>query len=244
MTFRGTAFLALWNGFDHRLLEEYECWHTFEHVPERLGVPGFLSARRYASGESAQRYFFTLYEIDSLDVLDSAAYQELVDLPTSWSTEMRRSFQGFRRFPCRRVASAGYGSSGALATFTLSVPEVGENPSRLADLLNEQLCLGRITSFQIGVSAGRPHYKVFQQDFSSNEESSAIVAVIEGTQRNSLDAVGRILANALPDSFAAALNARWETFDFLHGVTKPELLEARSVRLPPREDLRALFRAR
>jgi hypothetical protein len=244
MSFRGSAFLALWNGFDHRFLDEYECWHTFEHVPERLGVPGFLSARRYASGEGAGRCFFTLYEIEALEVLDSAAYQELVDLPTSWSAEMRRSFHGFRRFPCRRVASAGYGLSGELATFTFSLPAVEDEPDRLAALLNEQLCLGKITSFQIGVSIGRPQYKVFQQDFSSGEDTSTIVAVIEGTHARSLGGVGRMLAGLLPERFSTALDPRWESFDFLHGVTKPELLEARSLRLPPREDLRALFRAR
>ena len=242
MSFRGTAFLALWNAFDHRLLDEYECWHTFEHVPERLGVPGFLSARRYASGEGADRCFFTLYEIDSLDVLETPAYRELVDLPTSWSAKMRRSFSGFRRFPCSRVASAGYGLSGAIATYVLSLQSLSGVPDRLAALLNEQLSGGAITSFQVGVSVGTPQYKVFRQEFASGD-ASTVVALVEGTNRRSLDLVGQALADRLSAQLPEALAARWETFDFLHGVTKPELLEARSVRLPPRNDLRALFQA-
>ena len=115
MSSRGAAFLALWNGFDPALLDEYECWHTFEHVPERLSVPGFLSARRYAADQGESRRFFTLYEIETLEVLETLAYQRLVDQPTSWSAEMRRSFRDFRRYPCRRVAMAGYGLSGAVA---------------------------------------------------------------------------------------------------------------------------------
>lgn len=242
MSSRGSAFLALWNGFDPALLDEYECWHTFEHVPERLSVPGFLSAKRYASDSGANRCFFTLYEIETLDVLDTPAYQQLVDRPTSWSAEMRRAFHGFRRYPCRRIAAAGYGLSGALATFTFSVPAVAGEADGLAAVLNAQFSAGKITSFQIGVSAGNPQYKVFHQDFSSGDDASAIVAIVEGTRRASLDELGRTLLEAMPKRFPTAFEATWENFDFLHAVTKPELLEARSVRLPPREDLRALFR--
>ncbi len=30
------AILALWNDYPATMAEEYEAWHTFEHVPERL----------------------------------------------------------------------------------------------------------------------------------------------------------------------------------------------------------------
>ena len=45
MTLKGTGFLALWNDFDPEREAEYECWHTFEHVPERVGIPGFEQQR-------------------------------------------------------------------------------------------------------------------------------------------------------------------------------------------------------
>lgn len=243
MSSRGGAFLALWNEFDPALLDEYECWHTFEHVPERLSVPGFLSAKRYAADDGEDRRFFTLYEIETLDVLETPAYQQLVEQPTPWSSKMRRSFRGFRRYPCRKVATAGCGLSGAVATFTFSVPADTGEAERLAAALDAHFSAGRITSFQIGVSRGNPRYSVFHQDFLSGEDSSAILAVVEGTRRHALDELGRSLLDTLPDQFPAAFGARWETFDFLHAVTKPELLEARSVRLPPREELRSLFRS-
>lgn len=243
MSSRGAAFLALWNGFDPALLDEYECWHTFEHVPERLSVPGFLSARRYAADEGESRRFFTLYEIETLDVLETVDYRRLVDQPTSWSAEMRRSFRGFRRYPCRRVAMAGSGLSGALATLTFSVPALMGEADRLAGTLNTHFATGKITSFQVGVSIGNPRYSVFPQDFSSGEDSYVILAVVEATRRRALDDLCRSLLAAMPEQFPAALDAQWESFDFLYGITKPELLEARSVRLAPREDLRALFRA-
>ena len=43
----GAAFLALWNGIDRpEARAEYEAWHAFEHVPERVGLPGFEYGRR------------------------------------------------------------------------------------------------------------------------------------------------------------------------------------------------------
>jgi hypothetical protein len=47
MALKGSAFLALWNDFDPARDEEYNCWHTFEHVPERVGIEGVVSGRRY-----------------------------------------------------------------------------------------------------------------------------------------------------------------------------------------------------
>ncbi|WP_051469792.1 hypothetical protein [Chelativorans sp. J32] len=240
MSSKGTAFLALWNGFDPALLDEYECWHTFEHVPERLSVPGFLSARRYANGSGADRRYFTLYEIEALDVLESAAYRELVDEPTSWSAKMRRSFSGFRRYPCRRLAGAGRGQAGAAATLVLSLARLGDEAERLASLLGEQLSSGRITSFQVGLSIANPHYKVFSQDFSADEGASVVVAVLEATTRPALDEAGRELA-AVAAAFAGAGAADWEVFDLLYAIGRGDLPWTERWRLPPREDLRILF---
>jgi len=110
----GEAVLALWNGFEADRLQEYDLWHTREHVPERLGVPGMLSARRYERIEGALPQFLTLYDLETLDVLTSAAYRRLLDNPTEWSRSMRPSFRGFMRLCCERTASAGGGLGGWL----------------------------------------------------------------------------------------------------------------------------------
>lgn len=50
------AFLALWNGVSSEdARAEYEHWHTFEHVPERTALPGFLDAERYRSTDQIGR---------------------------------------------------------------------------------------------------------------------------------------------------------------------------------------------
>ena len=43
----GSAVLAIWNDIAPGGDAEFNHWHTREHVPERVGVPGFLRGRRY-----------------------------------------------------------------------------------------------------------------------------------------------------------------------------------------------------
>ena len=112
--FNGDAVLALWNGFDAGRVREYDLWHTREHVPERLGVPGILHARRYERLDGPLPQFLTLYDLESLAVLVSPAYRRLLDNPTEWSRSMRPGFRGFMRLCCQRAGSAGGGMGGWL----------------------------------------------------------------------------------------------------------------------------------
>ena len=99
------AFLALWNSISSPALQpEYETWHTMEHVPERVGLPGFIEARRYRSWEPTANgtpLYFTCYWLDSLDALDSAPYRDVFTYPTPWSARMRTGLTDFFRLPCR-----------------------------------------------------------------------------------------------------------------------------------------------
>ncbi|WP_173930985.1 DUF4286 family protein [Chelativorans sp. Marseille-P2723] len=54
--------------------EEFNEWYDTEHVPERLAVPGFLSARRFVSVDGHPRYL-AMYDLERPDVLDSEAYK-------------------------------------------------------------------------------------------------------------------------------------------------------------------------
>ena len=55
MPLKGSAFLALWNDIEPQRRTEYDAWHTFEHVPERVGIPGFIRGRRYVARERSRR---------------------------------------------------------------------------------------------------------------------------------------------------------------------------------------------
>lgn len=127
MSLKGSAFLALWNDIEPPREAEYNLWHTREHVPERVTVPGILSGRRYVAAQADMYRYFTLYELESFAVLESAAYKALVDNPTPWSRSMRPDFRNFVRYPCRTLASVGRGMGGAVTTLRFSRPSDAED---------------------------------------------------------------------------------------------------------------------
>lgn len=121
MTLRGSAFLALWNDVEPDRDAEYQDWHAVEHVPERVGIAGFLAGRRYraAGGPGHAQAYFTLYELATLDALLGPAYAEVVQHPTGWSRGLRPSLRSVVRRACRTLASAGVGSAAALGVFRI-----------------------------------------------------------------------------------------------------------------------------
>lgn len=115
------AFLALWNGIASASRQrEYETWHSFEHVPERVGLPGFIRARRYraldpacglpvdgAGDPALPPSYFTCYWLASREALSGAAYRDVFTHPTPWSARMRGVLTDFLRLPCDLLGDAG-----------------------------------------------------------------------------------------------------------------------------------------
>lgn len=96
------ALLALWNDVTPAREDEYNDWHAYEHVPERLTMPGFVWAQRWRAVEAegpGPRYL-TLYGLAGLDALESPEYQRLLVGPTPWSQRMRPHLQNLSRWAC------------------------------------------------------------------------------------------------------------------------------------------------
>lgn len=110
------AFLALWNGIASAEVQtEYESWHSFEHVPERVGLPGFVQATRYRAVAHNLRYF-TCYSLRTLAALETPEYRDVFTHPTPWSARMRKVLCDFYRLPCTLGGVHGLGSASQLAT--------------------------------------------------------------------------------------------------------------------------------
>ena len=123
---QGSGLLLLWNDIDPAIDAEYNRWHSREHVPERVTVPGILAGRRYArADEGAQRYL-TIYELESTAVLASKAYLALVEGATPWSQRMRPHFRNLARAACHRVASAGAGLGAGLLALRITGTAAGK----------------------------------------------------------------------------------------------------------------------
>jgi hypothetical protein len=119
MALLGSAALAMWWKMAPAARSEFEHWHSHEHFPERLSIPGFLRATRWhAAGGSDD--VFVMYELQSHDVLSSPAYAARLNAPTPWSTRMMPLHRNMVRSQCRVLASRGSGTAAHVLTVRFS----------------------------------------------------------------------------------------------------------------------------
>jgi hypothetical protein len=67
---------------------EFNRWYDEEHLKERIACPGFLGARRFRAVEGTPRYL-ALYELGSLEALETQQYLHVANNDTPWTTRMR-----------------------------------------------------------------------------------------------------------------------------------------------------------
>src|SRR5579872_6538062 len=120
----GEAVVAIWNGITPEGRDQFYAWHLHEHMPERVGIPGFRRGRRYiaADAETAPE-FFTLYETDAFPVLQGRDYAGRLDAPPAWTRRATAHFRDTSRALAHVLMSTGLGSGGALLTLRFDVPE-------------------------------------------------------------------------------------------------------------------------
>ena len=86
--------------------EEFNAWYDSEHLPERLSIPGFRSARRWVAPQApagSGKYLAT-YELDSPQVLQTPEYLAHVgDNFTPWSKRCLSRCVLFRRWACTQI---------------------------------------------------------------------------------------------------------------------------------------------
>jgi hypothetical protein len=70
------------------LEEEFNDWYDTEHIPQRRGLPGFLSAARWVCLEGFPRSL-AAYDLESLAALDDPAYRAVSGTQsTPWSKRL------------------------------------------------------------------------------------------------------------------------------------------------------------
>ena len=115
----GRAAIAMWWDVPPEVRTEWEDWHSHEHMPERLGIPGFLRGTRWVA-HSGEPSYFVLYETRDLKTMTSGAYLDRLNNPTPWSRQMMPHHRNMIRSLCRVRASFGGGLAQALATIRFS----------------------------------------------------------------------------------------------------------------------------
>ncbi len=152
MPLKGRAFLSLWSGVSPGYERELDRWHTIEHMPERLGVPGFLRGRRYIGPASSDHPLFIVYEAAHIETFRSPGLLARLDDPTDWSKKVQPGLVNFVRSPCENLISLGDGVGGALLAIRVStdIGDVRERGYALASTAPAIARLHGVTAVHIG----------------------------------------------------------------------------------------------
>lgn len=132
MPLLGSAAMLLSFDIEADAIEEHDRWHTHEHLPERLSIPGFRRGTRWIATEEGPRYM-VIYEVENLATLASETYLARLNSPTPWTTKMMPHYRGMNRGLCTVLGSFGFGQGGTAALIRFT-PEASR-----ADALNRWL---------------------------------------------------------------------------------------------------------
>jgi hypothetical protein len=108
MPLLGQAAMLLLFDVVPEAIPEHDEWHTHEHLPERLSIPGFLRGTRWVASNGQPRYF-VMYEVEHLATLTSNAYLERLNNPSPWTSKMMPNYRGMARGFCSVAGSFGFG---------------------------------------------------------------------------------------------------------------------------------------
>jgi hypothetical protein len=148
MPLKGKGFMILWHDIAADQEADYHLWHTREHMPERLSIPGFTRGRRGVNWSLDFQRYLTIYEGEDLEVFSGAAYLERLNNPTPWTQRMSPAFRNFLRVACETVVSEGLGVGGAVGTYRGLFSSAGE-----AGFVHDAPTLARRLMALPGVSA-------------------------------------------------------------------------------------------
>ncbi|TFZ01155.1 DUF4286 family protein [Ramlibacter rhizophilus] len=120
------GLLCIWTDIDPAHEADFNRWYDREHMQERVAIPGFQSARRFAAVGPCPRPYLALYFTDSLDVFTSGPYTRAFANQTPWSLENFKRMRGTQRRVGALTLEAGEGEGGSLAAFVLPAAVVAD----------------------------------------------------------------------------------------------------------------------
>ena len=90
---KGRGLLMVYTDIAPEHEDEFNRWYNEEHIPERLSIPGVLSAARYVAAKGSPKYL-ACYELSKPEAWQSEAWQYWLTNPTEWSQRISPSVVG------------------------------------------------------------------------------------------------------------------------------------------------------
>src|SRR5438105_10136395 len=205
MSLLGMGALAMWWDVAPDMKAEFEDWHSHEHFPERMSIPGFRRGSRWTSEAEG---FFVLYELERYETLTSKAYLDRLNSPTPWSTKMMPHHLGMVRSQCRVAASFGGGVASSLATIRLS-PDAGREmdlKTTLVELLRELAPQPGLTGAHLlATDTPTTSSPTTEQQIRGADGAADWIVLLSGYD---LDVVEKVVADQLSSSTLRLTGAR------------------------------------
>lgn len=207
MALLGKAAVAMWWSIRPEQRTEFGDWHSHEHFPERMSIPGFRRGSRWSSTTDPEG-FFVLYELDEYEVLTSKFYLDRLNAPTPWSTKMMPHHLGMIRSQCRVIESFGGGVATSLATIRLS-PQAGREADLQANLSTTLGTLahkpGLTGAHLLRTDTPRTSAPTTEQQIRGKDGAADWIVLLSGYDE---DAVEAVIASRLSTGSLGSLGAQ------------------------------------
>jgi hypothetical protein len=153
----GHGFMAIWSDVGPGDFDFYHHWLLKEHFPERVSIPGFISARVFRRQMGADFRFFIIYETESPEVLASPAYVARLNNPTPMTQKVMPKLKNFVRGAGRIVRSSGVCGGGAVKVIRFDEPHPllsdGDARNALFERINEMDRVLAVRLFEVDTAA-------------------------------------------------------------------------------------------
>ena len=187
------AIMAVWGDAARSAEAEFSEWYHREHIPQRVGHPGWRSGHRYRKIGAGKHRYLALYEVDRMAAFDDPAYRHTLDHPTEWTQAMMPHFRNFIRAVCRVRFTSGEVAGGVVATIRFDPTADRREPiarwaagEALHDL-REHEGVTRVQLWEADLD--RSLVKTREQEIRKEADGRApFTAVIEGTEERHVKA--------------------------------------------------------
>jgi len=187
------AVMAVWGDVAPEGDAEFSEWYHRQHIPERVGMPGWRNGRRYRKLGRGRHKYLAAYDVERTACFDDPAYRHALDNPTEWTTRMMPLFRNFTRATNRVRFSSGEVLGAVLATVRYD-PGAGDAETIARWLAGDALHgvrdregITRVQHWEADMA--RSLAKTGEQSMRTGADGRApFTAVIEGTERRFVEA--------------------------------------------------------